>query len=300
MNYKKVLPLAAALILGLVSACMVVKLMHAKPPQAASGPALSRVVTAGRDVTAGELLDQDALSVGQIVTSSAPGTTFSDPAELVGRVVIVPLVRGQAIVESLLAPKGSAAGLQAIIPQGMRAVTIDVNEVSGVAGYVTPGCRVDLLQSVRDDSTSQVIGRCLVQNVEVTAVGTRGATADSQPAHSVTLLVTPRQAQLIELASTNGHARLVLRGSTDHKTDQLSPVTMSDITGIAHEAAEAIAPRPQTGDPFAATTQPVARAADWRVRVVAAGEASLVSVRTSPVAGQSTFTGNDVRPVNGQ
>jgi hypothetical protein len=76
---------------------------------------------------------------------------------------------------------------------------------------------------------------------------------------------------------------------------------MSDLTGVIRDALEpaAPAPAPTAGDPFAATTQPSARS-DWSVRVILAGEPSLVSVRSSPVAGQSTITGSDVRPVNGQ
>jgi pilus assembly protein CpaB len=303
MNSKKVVPLAAALVLGLISARLAVKVLHNNQGgvQAASGPRLVNVVLADRDVAAGEQLDADAVAMSEIVADSAPKATFSDTNDVVGRVAIAPMVRGQAIVESLLAPKGSAAGLQAIIPPGMRAVTLDVNEVSGVAGYITPGCRVDILQTVRsEDPNSQLSSRCLVQNVQVTAVGvhqTAGQVATDGLPHSVTLLVTPRQAELIELASSSGRPRLVLRSERDNQMPDVRPVTLTDLTGGS--APRSVTPTPvAVRDPFA-TTRPTVEASEWPVRMITGGESSLVNLSIQPAVAPPSVTGNDVRSTNG-
>jgi pilus assembly protein CpaB len=301
MNSKKALPLAAALVLGLISARLAVKVLHNKPEaQAAAGPRLVNVVLADRDVAAGEQLDSSAIAVSQIVADTAPKDTFSDTDDVVGRVAAVSMVKGEAIVESLLAPKGSLAGLQAVIPPGMRAITIDVNEVSGVAGYITPGCRVDILQTVHGDNLNgQLVSRCLVQDVPVTAVGVRatGGEVSTDLPHSVTLLVTPHQAELIELASNNGRPRLVLRSARDDQIQDMKPVTFSDLTGGPVFAQ--VAPAPAFSAESYPTTRPAAVANAWTVRVITGGESNLVDLHM-PTAGATTgVTGNDNRPANG-
>jgi len=206
MNVKKIVPLIGALALGLVAARMVVRLIQSNkaPEQTAAGPRIEKVIIAAHDVSAGSMLADDDLDTTKLAVDSAPAGAFTDSTAVVGRVSAVSLAKGQTIVDSWLAPKGTAAGLQAVIPSGMRAFTIDVNEISGVAGYITPGCRVDIVQTLHDATTNQPVARCVAQNVEVTAVGTRQAAGALDIPHSVTLLVTPLQAETIELASSNG------------------------------------------------------------------------------------------------
>jgi pilus assembly protein CpaB len=297
MNVKKVAPLVAAVVLGLISARMVVVVLHSRTSvQTVSGPKLAKVVTANRDISAGEPLGEDDLTIAQVVADSAPGRTFSDPAEVVGRVAATQLLRGQPIIETLLAPKGSGSGLAALIPPGMRAVTLSVDEVTGVAGYVTPGCRVDILLTVRDDK-NEMAGRCLAQNVQVTAVGTRSQDgADASSGHSVTLLVTPSQAELLELASSDGRPRLVLRSSRDHLTDELEPVTQAELIGSPPMVPERIVPA--AVDPFAASTQPATRVASgYQMRVITAGETSVVNIGGVKSSEQSAVTGADPKEV---
>lgn len=298
MNTKRIIPLALALVLGLISARMVVKIIQSKSvAQAANGPKLVKVVVAARDLPAGEDLTNDDVTAGEIVADSAPGTTFADPGELVGRVPAAPLVKGQAILESLLAPKGSGSGLQALIPTGMRAVTIEVNEFSGVAGYITPGCRVDIVQPLHDTSSNETVDRSIAQDVLVTAVGTRPVLGqDPQAGHSVTLLVTPRQGQLIDLATSNGRPRLLLRNARDAGRDEPPGVALSDLMGRIEkttpspEAEKAMAPTPGV-DPFAPATQPSVATHDrWKIRVITAGTPSVVDLSLPHVQAPSTVT----------
>jgi pilus assembly protein CpaB len=261
-------------------------------------------VVAGRDIAAGDALTDDDVTVSQIAADSAPAEGFSDTSALDGRVAAAPIVKGQAILEPLLAPKGSGSGLQAAIPQGMRALTIDVNEISGVAGYITPGSRVDILQPFRD-LTNQPIERFIVQNVPVTAVGVKGSlTADQNTAHSVTLLVTPRQAALIDLATANGRPRLVLRNTLDKESPLVPTITLTELTGgsvgpltvVPQPPVEVVAPIHTGIDPFAPTTRPAPVVdAEWRMRVITAGESGEVDVHLPKLDNPVTHTDtNDV------
>jgi pilus assembly protein CpaB len=265
-----------------------------------TGPKLTQVVTAERDVAAGEALADSDLSTGQVVADSAPANSFTDQSTVAGRVTVVPLVKGQTILDSLLAPKGATAGLQAAIPPGMRAVTIDINETSGVGGYITAGSHVDLLQTLHTSNDSPPFTRCLVQDVLVQAVGAKGVTGtDFGTVHSLTLLVTPRQAELIELSSANGRPRLTLRNDRDNQTVEVPVVTQRDLTGEPPKIAEVVAPKPP--DPFVPATRPSEMAATpppipvWPVRVITAGQPGLVNLRLPPPAADATV---DTKEVN--
>ena len=146
-------------------------------------------------------------------------------------------------------------GLQAAIPLGMRAVTVEINEMTGVAGYLAPGCHVDVVQTVRDEKTGLPTARTLAQNVKITAVGVRHNPQDGDGGgRSITLLVTPPQAELLELSSSLGRPRFSLRNGND--------LAMADTKGITF--AELIGHHPSRNDEFATTasagmptTQPV-------------------------------------------
>jgi pilus assembly protein CpaB len=190
------------------------------------------VVLAKHNLDAGAVLTLDDLILGDVASDAVPDTVFQSPDQLVGRVTVVPLIQGQAITTTLLAPRGVGPGLQAAVPTGMRAVTVDVNEVTGVAGYLVPGCHVDLIQTVRDEKTGMPQARTLAQNVKVTAIGVKHNPQDGDGGgHSITLLVTPPQAELIELACSVGRPRFVLRGGNDLAMIDTKGVTLAELVG---------------------------------------------------------------------
>ena len=118
------------------------------------------------------------------------------------------------------------------MPIGMRAVTVDINEMTGVAGYLVPGCHVDVIQTVRDDKSGLPVARTLTQNVKVTAVGQRHNPQDGDGGgHSVTLLVTPTQAELMELACSVGRPRFALRGGNDLALVDTKGLTLAELIG---------------------------------------------------------------------
>ncbi len=129
----------------------------------------------------------------------------------------------------------------------MRAITIDVNEVSGVGGLLVPGCHVDLLASLHAGSADSLLTRTLVQDVKVVAVGQSLSPpnpTDGQIARSVTLIVTPQQAETVELASNVGRPRLVLRSGADNNILQTAGVSLTQLEGGQLPVATASTPAP--------------------------------------------------------
>ena len=238
MNMKTVIPLGLAIVLGLVAAILVRNaISHHGASTVASSNTVS-VVVAKQDAEPGTSLGKDDLSVARVPADLAPDHVFSDPAQLVGRVVTTQLLKGQTIVDTLLAPAGTGQGLQALIPPGMRAVTIEVNQFSGVGGMLEPGCKVDLVSVINDPKTHESISRTILQNIKVTAIGrsvTPSKPVDGQPlpppANDVTLLVLPKQVQLLELASTASRPWLVLRSTRDGQQVDLEQTSLAMLTG---------------------------------------------------------------------
>lgn len=196
---------------------------------------VTAVVAAAGDIKLGTVLRNVDLTTVDIVGPLPQGAILK-PADAIGRGVISNLYSGEPISESRLAPKGSGGGLAATIPDGMRACAVKVDEVVGVAGFVTPGMRVDVLISGNPPGTtansvqgSQV--RTLLQNIQVLSAGTdiqRDAEGKPQQVQVVNLLVTPQQAEALSLASNQTKIQLVLRNPLDTK------VADTPGTGLAH------------------------------------------------------------------
>ena len=261
MNWKTWVPLIIAVILGLIAAKVGRDMLVNRKDSGPEGQ-LVRIVVAKHDIAPGHTLDANDVAEAAFPPESVPKGSFRQGAELAGRVTAMQVIQGQPMLDSFLAMTGSGAGAQAIVPPGMRAVTIEVNEFSGVAGLLVPGCRVDVVSTLADQQSKVSVARTIVQNVKVLAVGQRltinnaGAknesamSAEAAVARSVTMLVKPREAEAIELASSSGRIRLVLRGSFDEGTRQGDSVSVADLLGSRQQVAQpVIVERP--------TTQPV-------------------------------------------
>jgi pilus assembly protein CpaB len=142
--------------------------------------------------------------------------------DVVGRGVITPIFAKEPIIESRVAAKGAGGGLAAMIPPGMRAVPIRVNEVVGVAGFVVPGMRVDVMISGSRPNQTNALGtitRTLLQNLEVLSAGTdfkKDPEGKPIQVQVINLLVTPEQAEVLSLASAQTQIQLSLRNPLDH------------------------------------------------------------------------------------
>lgn len=306
MNAKTWVPLALAIICAIAAALVARQVMLSRPAAAANPEAALRtVVVANGNILPGTEITADLLLIAKVSPEMAQDT-FASAGELVGRVAQAPIYKGQPVIGKLLAPKGSPSGLAGLVPPGMRAIAIEVNEFSGVAGFLTPGCRVDVLATLQGDRNGELVSRTVVQNVMVTAIGQRMSVQresgrDEQPFRSVTIIATPEEAKAIELAAATGRPRLVLRNQGDHSRDTGSGVSLSDIRdgagrnvlaasatglggvlgGLLSEAAQrramtvAAAPVEGAATPVEATPSAV-DPGFWTIRVIRGGASSEV------------------------
>jgi pilus assembly protein CpaB len=186
------------------------------------------VVIAAADLQVGTELRADDLRIAQWPASALPAGAFARPEDIIGRGLLVPVVRNEAILEAKLAPQGAGAGLSPVIPEGMRAVSVRVNEVIGVAGYVLPGTHVDVLATATPtDQRSDTTTKLVLPNVQVLTAGTKleqpkDDKEQPMPVTVVTLLVTPEQSERLTLASTEGKIQLALRNPLD-RTEPATP-----------------------------------------------------------------------------
>jgi len=181
------------------------------------------VVVAAADLDIGAELGRDDVRVIQWPANAAPAESFENPSDIVGRGLVMPVIQNEPILPMKLAPKDAGAGLPPAIPAGFRAVSVRVNEVIGVAGYVLPGTHVDVVATV-SPTTQQVdmTSKVILTNVQVLAAGTKiDRTVDKDkpiPVTVVTLLVDPMQAERLTLAASEGKIQLALRNPLDRDT----------------------------------------------------------------------------------
>jgi pilus assembly protein CpaB len=179
-----------------------------------------KVVVANADLSLGSELSADDLTTLDWPASAIPEGAFDNPTALVGRGLISSVVHHEPILPGKLASKEAGSGLPPIIPNGKRAVSVKVNEVIGVAGYVLPGTHVDVLATANaSNGAESMTTKVVLSNVEVLAAGTRleQDSKDAKPIQVtvVTLLVTPEDAERLTLASTEGKIQLALRNPLD-------------------------------------------------------------------------------------
>jgi pilus assembly protein CpaB len=278
MQSKIWIPLIFSVLLGLGAAFVAMRTL--KNPHPVHIATDVGVLVAAHDIDAGTEVTPADLSIVRYPIKDVPSEAFTDMNQIANRVAVVPLVKGQLAIERLLATKDSPAGLQALVPPGMRAVTMEVNEFSGLAGLLVPGSRVDIIAMLRDERTKDASARTIVQNIRVLACGRQlggtpvaNANGSSVPPipNNVTLLATPKQAQALQLASQGGRPWLVLRGYKDDKAVNPGITSQAELRGDDDEfvksLASLIAPHPSalvvpTVVPSAAApaTQPVQEA----------------------------------------
>src|SRR5262249_47950507 len=186
----------------------------------------------------------EQLMMVQFPKESTPDGTFESLEKVTDRVAVVNIGAREPITESRLAPQGSTAGLAAVIPEGYRAMTVRVDDVVGISGFIMPATLVDVVVVIRpDDSSNQgPISKIVLQNIKVLANGQNIDKPDNQrDANSVkvaTLLVTPEQAEKLALASTEGKLQLVMRNSIDQGDEQTTGINKRTLLGAEHAAQQ--------------------------------------------------------------
>ena len=193
------------------------------------------VVVATRPLGVGTTLDRDSVTLRGVAESLFPAGALSRVEDALDRPVISPIQANEPVAEARLALKGSGAGLGPLIPPGMRAISVRVNDVVGVAGFVLPGMRVDVLVTGKPPNRSDTETQTVLQNISVLSAGqTLQSDSKSQPITTpvVTLLVTPAEAEALTLANSEGHIQLVLRNSTDQTAVATRGHRLYDLYGV--------------------------------------------------------------------
>jgi pilus assembly protein CpaB len=184
------------------------------------------VIVANNDIQVGARVEDHDAAIARFPAKGLPAGVYSKKSQVLGRGVIIPIARGEFILPSKLAPENAGAGLPSLIPPGMRAVSVRVNEVVSVAGFVGPGTRVDVLLTGTPNGSTEPQTTTVLQNVAVIASGhtlERSASGEAQNTPVITLLASPEDAERLTLASSEGKIQLSLRNPLDTHSDPVDP-----------------------------------------------------------------------------
>jgi pilus assembly protein CpaB len=223
-------------------------------PQATPSAPTFPMVVAAVKLPYGSVLQMEHLQTVEWASQVRPEGSFTDPQAVLGRAIIESVVPGEPILESRLAPRDAGGGLASVIPKGKRAVSVRVNEIIGVAGFVLPRTRVDVLVSVNPGGEKgKSASKMILQNVEVLAAGQKiEQDADGKPetVNVITLLVNPEEAEKLTLAGNEGELQLALRNSLDLDSVTTSGANLSNmVQGSRREAPRPRADRPAPKPP---------------------------------------------------
>jgi pilus assembly protein CpaB len=209
--------------------------------------ATTEAVVAARPIPVGTLITREDVKAVPWPARNPVAGAFTSADAVVNRGAVVNIAANEPITETKLAPLGVGGGLPPTIPDGMRAISVRTNEVIGVAGFVVPGTRVDVVVTVRSSGTHDSMSRIVVSNVQVLTAGTKydqdkaKEEGKPMPATVVTLLVTPEDAERIALAGNEGQIVLTLRNPLDVAPTETAGIRMASLLG---PPAPPPAPRP--------------------------------------------------------
>ncbi len=225
---------------SLVFALVVSAVFYQMSSKANSGPKqpevtdLKDVVIAARPLSVGLTVKAADVKIIKLPGQAFPKGAFSKPEDVLDRPVVANILADEPLIEGRLALRGSGVGLAPVIPVGMRAVTVRVNDVVGVAGFVLPGMRVDVLITGHPPGNPTTVTKTVLQNILVLSAGqTLQTDAAGKPvdAPSVTVLVTPAQAEMLTLAGNEGRIQLVLRNGGDQNIEKTSGLSLTTLYG---------------------------------------------------------------------
>jgi len=220
MNRNRLLFIGVlALALGLLASSAVYSNLKAR-----SRPA--------KDIPAGNKINADDVKLVSFSQEAVPANSIRQKADVIGRGVVTPVFAGEFILKNKLAPEKGGAGLPSLIPAGMRAVSVRVNDVVAVAGFVQPETRVDVLLTGNPSGGGEQQTTTILENVRVLAAGQRmegNLAGEAEAASVITLAVPPDDAQKLTLASTQGRIQLSLRNPLDTKQQDLGSVNATSL-----------------------------------------------------------------------
>jgi pilus assembly protein CpaB len=224
MNRTRLLMIGAlALALGFFVSVTVYKKLQTGT--GASSEPMIDVIVAANDLQVGTKIDEHDIKIVKVPLSALPEGAPRRRSDVIGHGVIIPMTKGEFVLSTKLAGDNAGAGLPSLITNGMRAISVKVNEVVSVAGFVTPGTRVDVLLTGTPGGNTEQETTTVLQNVLVLASGhtlERASTGEAQNTAVITLLVTPEDAEKVALASSEGHIQLALRNPLDTRDAEVA------------------------------------------------------------------------------
>lgn len=224
MRKRALTSLALAVASGCLAGYLALGYLEVEPAAATEGePGRRSIVVAAQDLPLGTLLEPAHLKTVPWLGEGLPPGFIASPEDAIGHGLLAPLRADEPVVTARLAGRGSGAGLPVTIPAGMRAVSVRVDEVTSVGGFVAPGTRVDVLVTVPAGNGDGAVTRMILQNVTTLATDqTIQADPEGKPqtASVITLLVSPREAELLALATAEGTIQLALRNGLDLEVAQ--------------------------------------------------------------------------------
>jgi pilus assembly protein CpaB len=226
---RGIILLTIAVVAALSAAVLLTRYMDARV--AAARVPTSKIIVADVDIPVATPIKAEWLKAVDWPASSRPEGAVSDPATIVNQVAIVPINRGEPLLPTKLVVGGAArSGLATLVPEGMRAVAVKVDDVVGVAGFIHPGDRVDVLVTMQPRDQAPFVSKIVLQNIKVLAVGKdiehRGKDArEAVPVTVATLMVTSEESERLALSTDKGHILLALRGLGDEEFADTRGVT---------------------------------------------------------------------------
>jgi pilus assembly protein CpaB len=214
--------LVLALAAGGLAAILATRMMRTPPEVAEGAVTTTSVAVAARDMQVGTLLATEDIRLVDWPGDAVPLGYSTTIDEVVGRGLMAPVKANEPLLSAKLASPESGGGMSIIIPEGKRAMSVRVDDVVGVAGFVLPGTRVDVVVTMdRAAGQEEAATRLVLQNLEVISAGQsleRNPEGEPQQVPVVTLLVGPEEAEQLALAHSNGSLQLALRSPLDNDT----------------------------------------------------------------------------------
>ena len=296
-NKRFFVVLVGALLFGLLAAVSVSRYLSSAQAYTKN---LNSVAVAKVAIPVGTKIIPEQVMVVQFPKESTPDGAFESAEKLAGRVAVTNIAPREPITEARLAPEGTAGGLSAVIPEGYRAMTVKVDDVVGISGFIMPGTLVDVVVTIDPQEKAGMqdpISKIVLQNIKVLANGQNiDKPQDQREANSVkavTLLVTPEQAEKLALAASEGKLQLVMRNSIDQGDEKTPGINKRGLLG-----GERAVPAPEPGSLKSERSEPKPAPRRARVQGVASSTPLTPPVAQAPRASVEMIEGGKKRSVD--
>jgi pilus assembly protein CpaB len=264
LNRRFAVVVGCSLLWALIVAAIFYRVAASGSHRATPGRGKALVVAA-QALPLGAVIGPASVKMVEVPESLFPKGAFTKLDEVLERPVTSPIEMDEPVVAARLGAKGSGVGLSPMIPPGFRAISVRVNDVVGVAGFVLPGMRVDVLVTGRPPGREDMMTNTVLQNILVLSAGTTIQTdAKTITTAVVTLLVNPAQAEALTLSNSEGHIQLVLRNSIDQQVGATPGSHLKELYGLGSPGRsstpapeEPVRPRKPSPAPQRPATVPV-------------------------------------------